>query len=316
MIYLLPLLLLLFSPLHADQLDSLIDQEKQNQKQWTDDVDELPPAYLWGNKAGVEIYAASAYDGKAGSLCQPIEFDELIEMSRGTITDRETILNLSLPRVREMLQQSCMIRPNDKLIAVGEGWQKTVVVSEFVVRRDRLVCPHDSPFSLWASIEPQLEQEPIFFSSEGSWPETDNGFQRLREVEPLDQDSPIRKTVESLVPDQAEFKLMLVGLHATNADLLYLLRRRTATLEDDGLPNEILLIKSGTQVEKLWVERVDIKKGSGHLRVEAMLDYNHDGLIDVIVSGDHNGCPYQIVFEGTSTGLNRADFPIKPCSCQ
>jgi hypothetical protein len=69
-------------------------------------------------------------------------------------------------------------------------------------------------------------------------------------------------------------------------------------------------------MEKLWSERVDVKKGSGHLRVDAMLDYNRDGFIDLIVFGDHNGCPYKIIFEGTKTGFSRLDLPLKPCVCQ
>lgn len=291
----------------ADPLENLIDGEKKAREEWTEEAEELPPAFLWGDKNAVALNSLL--------ICQPLSFDELIEISQGDPSDKETILNLDIPRVREIIQGACLVRPKDPLFVIGEGNQQRVTFKNFVVRRDRPVCSSESPFSLWGSFDETLKEIPIFFSTTLTWPEGENQYAKEVEQKPLALEGILRQKLAEKVNDQREYRLWTVEKSSSNVERFLILRRATAQLEDDKLPNEILLAETAGEIESLWMERVDISKGSGHLRIEATLDFNGDGLLDLLLSGDHQGCPYRMAFEGSLDGFHPVDLPLNPCGC-
>ena len=297
---------LLLSPLHAaDPLDKLIMSEQEARDEWAQDADELPPASLWGNRTGVELSLP---------LCEPLPFDELIELSRGNPQNQETVLNLDLPRVREIMDRTCLVRPGDPLMAVGPGEQQRVALKNFVIRRDRPACSDDSPYSLWGTFPEPLPWDPIFFSSLEGWPEGGNAAVALTESPPSDE-SELRARVAKLVKDLSDFRITTIDIKAPNADALIVLRRKVATLEDDMLSNDMVLRQQGELLEVVWSERVDSKKGSGSLRPEVALDFNGDNFTDLVLSGTHQGCPYRLVLEGGEMGFSTVDLPQKTCFC-
>ncbi len=297
--------LFVMASLHAsDPMDNLIEQEKRAQEELKANDEDLPPAYFWGDKSAVEIVSGSALAEKSNVICDHLELDELIELSRGNPADLETELNTDLPRVGAMLGQSCLIHSNDTLVAIGKGWQKNVTVGSFLVRKSGALCQSDSANTLWMKLKESLADEPLFFSSAEVPTDIDNHYFELKELPLFDREAAIRKRLVKNVPDLTEFGVKSVALHGASATELFVLRRKTATLEDDQLPNEMLIWDDGVDPKTLWMERVDINKGSGHLRVDASLDFNQDGISDVIVSGDHNGCVYRKVFQGTKDGFS------------
>lgn len=308
-------LLMVASYLAADPLESLIDNEKKAREEWTEEIDELPPAYLWGDQNGVELYSSSNPEDKQNLICQPLPFDELIELSLGNPADHETILNVDLPRVRELLQTACLVRPGDSLVAIAAGDQKLIRIKQFILKRDQAICPQTSPYSLWGTLEEPLVEAPLFYTTVLTMPEGNNSYLKWVEQKPLDQENDIRKKLTAKVVDQSEYRLTIIDIHSSDLERLLILRRSTADINDDGLPNEIILAQTTADIEKVWIERVDLKRGTGHLRVESTFDYNADGFRELQISGEHQGCPYQMVFEGSKEGFRPIDLPLKTCIC-
>lgn len=301
---------------HAvDSLESLIEKEQKAVKEWAEEAEELPPAMLIGDRTGVELYSAITNRGKGNALCEPLPFDELIELSRGKPSGRETVINTDLPRVRELLQDACVVRPGDYFLAVGAGRQARVPIKRLVIRRDRASCPQDSPYSLWGAFATALDDDPIFFLSGEDVPEGDNGFLSVLEQPIPGGTTGLKAGWPRGIGDARDYDAWQVAFGTSTADRLVVLRRKTVSLDDDGLPNAALLIERDGKTEMLFMERVDVKKGSGHLQPACFIDYNKDGLTDLIVTGDHAGCPYILVFSGSSEGLKQSDFPQKPCKC-
>jgi hypothetical protein len=56
-------------------------------------------------------------------------------------------------------------------------------------------------------------------------------------------------------------------------------------------------------------------RGSGHIRIKGVLDYNGDQRIDLLISGDQFKCNYELLFEGIEQGFTPADLPTPACSC-
>ena len=257
--------------LHADPLENLIETEKQDREAWEDQGGELPELYLWGDKTGIAL-----------EPCDEIPFDELVEISRGKPSAKESELNLDIPRVREALESGCLFRPGDVFMAVGNGEQKHVMIKKLVVRRT------PGP-ALWGIFLEQLADDPLFFATHADWIEGPN------QAVPLTEQPAIKK--------DEDFDSATIVLGAPNAERLEILRRRNPTPDDDQLPNEILLRHLNGHVETVWSERVDAKKGSGRIRAGLAMDYNADGFIDLIVTGSHEKRPYRLILEGKEDGF-------------
>jgi hypothetical protein len=98
-------------------------------------------------------------------------------------------------------------------------------------------------------------------------------------------------------------------------EALFHLRRRRVAPDDDGFPNEILLWQKGDKIEILTQEAVDSVNGSGSVNVEAVLDYNRDGFLDLWVKGTQRKCPYYLLYQGGEEGFTPVELPNTPCSC-
>ncbi len=311
----------------ADSLESLIFKEKEEAESWQERGEELPPLFLLGDEKGAAIYSPAVRGEEARLLCEPVPFDELVDLSEGAIGDREVVLNTSLPRVREVLARSCIVRPADALLAVGAGRQTWVEVKDFVVRWDNPLCPEDSPYSLWVSFQGPPPEPPLFYSTDGDLSEAENHYQPVRESAPVpwerrgqvlpqqDLTPALQSTLAKILKYPDDFNVSVASVGAKNCDRLLIFRRRSVSSEDFGLPNEVAVWQKGEELKPLVTEKVDVSKGSGHLALEGLLDYNTDGLIDLWVSGDRDGCSYRALFKGRETGFEAAPFPKKRCRC-
>src|SRR5258708_24205627 len=133
----------------ADQLESLIDDQKKAAESWSAVQGELPAVFLQGDRTGVEIYSPAVSGEESSALCEPVEFDELIALSRGDPNASQIVVNTAVPRVHALLDRECIIHPGDHVLEVGPGSQRLVKTSRYVIRREKKVCPNDAPYSLW-----------------------------------------------------------------------------------------------------------------------------------------------------------------------
>lgn len=296
----------------SDPLESLIDQEKEEIQQWMEIEGELPAQVLFGDQSGAMLYAAWHEDGNL--LCGPVEFDafEGADRLRGPAG---MTLNVSHPRVRDILGRATLMRPHDELMAIGAGWQKIVRVEEFRVKPARAYCPSDSPYALWLTFEPGLAQPPLFFSSDARLSEGANEFRRPAPLEKPSISDEIAGALETRIPFWREYEITRYDIDAPNCDFLLLLRREDVRMEDDGLPNEMLFWSKGDITELLAMETVDARKGSGHIDAPGVFDFNDDGNADLWIGGNHEGCVYRLLFEGKEHGFSPVPLLNTPCGC-
>jgi hypothetical protein len=297
----------------TDPLESLIQSE--NKAEATEDNAELPTMFLFGDRNAVKIYSAGTRTLTEMWVCRGLELDELVQMSRGDSTQNEIEINLSIPRVRKMFEDACLIRPGDFVMALASGFQTPVTVKRFFVRRDAVHCPKESPLSLWGSFDEILEQSPFLFSTNLDLPEGDNSLKLLNGIADVRVDDNIRKALKSKIPFLDDFDISGKPLEDSQVQMLIHVRRRIVETDDDGLPNELLFALRGDDVEEIWVERVDLQSGSGHIRPWAVWDYNGDGHLDILIEGDHQKCLYQMLLTGGETSFGAEDMPTEPCGC-
>ncbi len=311
-ITILPILVLVLAPLQAsgDDIESLIDTEKVEQEPAPDaGGDDVPPAFLLGDSSSVALYSSSVYGGDPSPICDSFPFDELIDMNDSDPLAEDVVLNMRLPRVKQTVEEACLIRPGDDVLAVGRGRQTWVLIRDFVIRKAPGVCPSDSPYSLTARVDTVLADEPLFYSTDADLKEGENDFRLIA------MSTASRAPLTGVVADIQEYDVRMATVSASNVDAFFHLKRRQLTPEDDGFPNEMVLWQSGDQIQILSQEAVDSVGGSGRLNVEAVFDYNRDGRLDVWIRGDQKKCPFHLLYEGGEEGFIPVDLPNKPCSC-
>jgi hypothetical protein len=299
----------------TDDVESLIEKEKveeQNPPANRSADETAPPAFLLGTTDSVALYSSAVYGGDPSPICESFPFDELIDMSNGDPLDEETVLNMKLPRVRQAVEDSCLIRPGDEVLAVGRGSQSWILIRDFVIRRAPAVCPADSPYSLMARLDHELDEAPLFYSTDPDLKEGDNEFAPVHPLAPVPNATELLRPV---VSDMKEYEVRGATVAAANVEALFHLRRRRVTPDDDGFPNEILLWQKGDKIELLTQEAVDSVNGSGSVNVEAVLDYNRDGFLDLWVKGTQRKCPYYLLYQGGEEGFTPVELPNTPCSC-
>ncbi|MCB4756440.1 MAG: hypothetical protein LHV69_05300 [Elusimicrobia bacterium] len=300
----------------ADELDSLIKEEQKEESAWAEEPAELPEITLFGDAQGVEVISPMTVQGVSVGLCEPMEYDEIVEMSRGDKDEKETVLNWHLPRVREVLERSCLVRPGDTLLAVGKGWQKLAVIRDFAVRKEGQRCQDKAPYALWLNIKERLPEEPIFFTAP---PDLKEGANMFKSVDDLPRGTLGREHKKLLEEEEVTFlddyKITVYAVDQPNCQELIELKRQNVGPEDDGLPNALLYGKKGEHMELILSEPVDIKKGSGHIELEGLLDFNGDGRVDLWMRGDREGCVYQKLFRGEEEGFTPLSTPEKRCRC-
>jgi hypothetical protein len=295
-----------------DPLGSLIDSEQEKEQAWLEEPRDIPDVYLWGDNHGVEIDNPRAIDNPA-ALCSEIEYDHWIALSDSSTVSGDVPVNISSPQLRELLSDTCLVRPTDRILAVGKGWQKKVAMDAFVMRSVSMPCPQQFPYALWGKIETELPGTPLFYTTDLDFGENGNSFAAPLWI-------PLKNTggdvaLQAAVPNLSDYVVSISSLAAGNVDALYLLERRTVTLEDDDLPYQIVAWCKSGQCQTLWIERVSHKNGSGHVIVTGTLDFNGDGRRDLLLEGDNAGCPYRKIFLGVETGFSPMETPELACAC-
>ncbi len=299
----------------ADEIEGLIDKEQAAESVWVDSDGDLPPARLLGTETAVRIYSPANETTRDNLLCSSVEFDEILELEREEKISNEIKLNISIPRIRESISDSCLIRPGDPLLAVGPGWQELVVVKEFIVRSEKPICPNDPPYSLWVNFDAPLRAEPFFFSTEVELPTSTNGYVSIDgyKAEPLDRR--LKEKLAQDIPFFDEYETGVYTLDATKGDRLITVKRKSVSSDDSSLISEAVYVEKGGLLTMVQSEQVDSTHGSGHLAIEGFLDFDGDKILDLLLIGDHQGCSYQSLFKGTEMGFERLDLPTRPCSC-
>lgn len=300
-------------PVEKDPMETLIEENKKTVPEETED--ELPPLFLLGDISGIEIYSPALVGGNLESLCKPAPLDELIEISRGRVQDAETVLNMSLPRVQQLMNDLCLIRPGDDVLALGAGFQRYIRLKDFVIKRDSSFCSTQSPYSLWMSFEEPLDMEPFLFYLGSDLTERPNHFQSEENLTKVPLSSVMKSDLIKQLIVLKEYEITVYKVGFPNCDHIILAKRRSVSPEENELINEGLFWELGGRTELMWVEKVNLRKGSGHIRLDGVWDYNGDGQLDVMLSGDHRQCPYQVLFKGKEAGFEAQDIPHKLCGC-
>jgi hypothetical protein len=304
---------LTFFAADSDKLESLIEAEKEQEEKWLEETRELPAVFLWGDESGVQIDDPGAI-GNPSALCTEVPYDQFLFNTNQSASWQDPELNTASPLLRQLLADTCLIRPTDQVLAVGEGWQQTVVLKKFVLRGSGSACDNEFPYSLWGQFDGPLPGSPLFFATDAELPSGDNNFAAIewKTAGPLvSHEHPLR----SPVPDLNDYTVALSSIGAANVDALYFLERRIMTLEDEDLPHHVIAWCSGERCETLWLERVSRKNGSGHIRVLGTLDFNFDGRRDLVLEGDKSGCAYKQIFQGLEIGFFPIETPTLACGC-
>jgi hypothetical protein len=299
----------------SDPVENLIQDEHVTQQPAPASDEELPPMFLFGSADGVKIYSRGTQTLDNAWVCQSLELDEVVQLTRGDPSAAATTVNLDIPRVKTMFEDSCLIRTGDYLMALALGFQKIVSVNRFSIRQQGTGCSRESSLTLWANLEDPLEQEPFLYSTNLDLPEGGNDFRNLDELSEVSEDKTVREHLDGAVRFINEYDVKIYLVNAPNCKYLAHVKRRSVTLEDNGLPNEILLWAQGDEFLQFWIEKVDERNGSGHIRIDGVWDYNGDGLVDLLINADHQKCPYHMLFNGLEKGFEAEEIPNEPCGC-
>lgn len=299
----------------ADPVESLIQAERDAYQEWLDAGEDPPAAFLPGAKAAVELFSPAYRDDAASLICSDPDLNELIELTGGTPTAFETVLNLSLPRVRDAVADACLVRPGDRVLAIGRGWQEEREIAGFVVRREKPACPSGDPHALWALLDRPLPEMPLFFTTDPAVLAGDNGFVPIEQypVAPASADTTAR--LEKVVAFPEDYRVTAIDVRKEDLNALILFERVDVRGEDDGLPAMVVVALAPQGPRALWTERVDRRRGTGRFDVVGTLDFDGDGGTDIVVSGHHGGCAYTVVFRRSEDGFELVPLPVRSCAC-
>lgn len=302
--------------LYSDEIEGLIEQEKDELVEWAYETESLPSGIFLGDQSGVEIYSEFMSSQTGPFLCDDLELTELVELTGGRLSDNETHLNFLLDRVRDEIGNSCTVRPGDSLRAIGPGWQTEVKVHQFTIKRAGPTCRGISPYALWVSFEKPLRQEPLFFHSSEDIPANIDNHYRGTSLLPLEKvDQQTKKLLNALLLYSDEYRADVYRLDEKNSDALIHLVKKSISLTDEGLPHELLINQLKNDLEILEMEKVDSQKGSGGVELQGVLDFNQDGWVDLWVQGTQAGCVYKQLFMGKEGGFEPIFTPSRPCRC-
>jgi hypothetical protein len=230
-------------------------------------------------------------------------------------TAPEVELNFSIPRLRDLFEDACLVRPRDEIMAVGPGWQRSVMIKQLVLRREVNRCGNET-HGLWGVFKERLEKPALFFTTDLDLPEGPNGFVDASSRPAV---SPTPSDLAAMAADNIEvtdFRTELWESDASTAAFrVARLSRKQVSLDDDRLPNELLVSVHDGRARTIWVERVDVKGASGHIRWQGWLDLEQDHVPEILVEGDHQGCLYQMIFRSSSEGFRPVEFPQPGCKC-
>jgi hypothetical protein len=293
----------------SDQVEQLIETEKNTETAWTQDRSELPAVGVPGNVTGAEIFSVASVPNL---LCDSVDLDSLAEGGQVGV-DGTINLNTALQQTREEISNDCLVQPGDRFMAVAAGTQTAVVIDSFFLRSIHPVCPTDPPYALWVRFQSTAPVVPLFFSTD---PELHEGSNSLPGIKgPTTPPADLMKALKSQVRFLDEYAVESFEVGTPNCQRVAVLRRTKVELDDTGSINEAVFAQTGTGVTLLRSELVNSGAGSGHVRLGAVLDFNGDGLADLVLDGDEEGCAYQAIFRGQSGGFRPEPMPTQRCRC-
>jgi hypothetical protein len=299
----------------TDPVEGLIASEKASYQEWLESAEEPPAAYLPATRLAVEIFSPAFRSEEADLLCDDPDLPELIELTGGDSTAREVVLNLSLPRVRGAVGEACLVRPGDRAVAVGRGWQVERSLAGMIVQQERPACPEDPPHGLWMTFDEPLPEEPLFVTTDPAVQIRDNLFIPAEQVPVASAGPEILARFKGLVRFPEDYVVTLAEVRAPDLDAVVLFERRAISSEDDGLPAMIAAAVSPDSVQVLWAERIDARRGSGRFEFVGTLDFDGDGYREIVFSGVHQACPYTVVFRRGTAGYEPLPLLTRACRC-
>ncbi len=300
-----------------DPIENLITEEQKEIETWMDEGEEnLPPVFLLGDEKGVRLYADFMETAPYEKLCGSIEIEELLAATQGSADEKEVSVNLGINKVRALLGESCLARPKDVLLAVGQGWVKPVELGDFQLRSSQPVCPFDASYALWSQLKEPLPSTPLFFTSSFQDPkESAAAFIEPLSVSTISISQDEKSWIGSAVEFLSEYSIEAYDLNAVNCDRIYHLKKSVVKLADVGNPGEMLVWRKGENVGILEMEIIDNLEGSGSVHWDGAFDFNQDGLVELWISGVQKGCVYHRLFLGLDFGFQPVLLPEKPCAC-
>lgn len=301
------------APADTDAVGGLIDSEKAAYDEWLSPADDPPQAYLPGDLRSVELYSPAHAEGSGGLVCSGLDLAELVVATGGDPSARETPINFSLPRVRLMFGDACLIRPGDRIVAVEAGRNEERTLGRFVVRRERAVVRDGDPFALYALLSRPAQSDPLFYALDPSLTEADTTFSGAATLPTCALPPAAVALLPKLSPFPEDFQVVAFPIPGSSTGTLVILTRRQASTEDDRLPAMILAVFDGAAFQALWTERIDLAHGSGRFALVGISDFNLNGRPEIIVDGIHRQCPYRVIFELESSGWAQLPLPVKVC---
>lgn len=299
-----------------DAIEDLISVEQQQLEEWLAQGEELPPAFLLGDKTGVQLYADHMETCDYEKLCESFDLDELLAAAQGDPGLPVVSIDVGIERVRDILGGACLVRPKDTLLAVGPGWQDGVTLKDFFLKKTGAVCRFDSSFSLWISFEEALPEPPLFFASGLENPMIgDNDFQPAVASSAGAVTEEEKFLLSKKINLIQEYSIVRYDLLSQNCEAVYHLKKKTVSLDDVGIPGEVLAWRKNEEFDILGLEIIEKTEGSGHIKLAGFFDFNKDGFADLWVEGDQKGCSYRLLFIGEERGFRPVRLPDKPCSC-
>lgn len=299
----------------ADPLQNLIESEQKAYQEWLDETDEPPTAYLPGNRQAVELYSPAYRDENAQVLCHDVDLPDLLDLTQGDPTAFSTTLNLSLPRVRQAVGDGCLVRPGDRIVAVGKGWQEERTLADFTIQREKPACPDDAPYGLWMSFDKPLPEDPLFITTDSTVTVRDNLYVPADQYPVAAAGPEIMARLQGLVHFPEDYRITIVGVRDGDLEALVIFERKTVGPNDDGLPAFLAAVVTKEGVQALWTERVDVAHGTGRLDFAGSLDLYGDGNRELVFTGVHRACTYTVVFRRGDTGYLPLPLAVRSCGC-
>ncbi len=248
-------------------------------------------------------------------LCHDLDVAELIVASGGNPSDQETLINFGLPRVREMFGDSCLVRPGDRVVAVGRGRNEERALGKFVIRRQKSGCASTAPFALYALLDHPLDSAPLFFAFDAALVVGDVMFTAPADLKPAPLPPDALNLISRVVKYTEDFRIESWVLPGASTGTVVQATRRQPSTEDDRLPAMVLAVFDGVHLSTVLTENVDLSHGSGRFGLVGVSDFNSDGNPEIIVDGVRQKCPFRAIFTLDGAGWLSVPLPVKRCGC-
>lgn len=302
----------------ADPLDRLIAEEKKQYQEWIFSEEDLPAVFLTGDSNSVLIYSSQFEGSQEMQLCAEVSWEELIEHSKPHSYSQQVQIDFMVPRIRNTWAATCLIRPFDEILAIGRGSQQKVVIDHFVINTRPDSCGGSS-MEIRAVLQDPLPPDPLFYSTDPDLKAGDNRFFSLSVSTDGAQNELWKALLGTQVQFFDEYDVQYQVAHVISSTAVFVfghLKKSTVSSDDIGLSHEIVAVIGQNGVQILADEPITKDQQSGHVYLLDIIDFNFDGLPDVILDGDRQGCFFRRVFVGSEHQFREVFLPQAPCPCR